>query len=104
MRKTIIAVAMAVGLSGCAGTLPPVNDDVATIVAQVRAIAATTCSFLPTAATIANIFFSGNPALQSAETIAAAICASLVPPPMAFRGKGPYVPRVNGVVVRGRRV
>lgn len=107
MRKFLLICVACVALSGCAsmGPLPSsgANSEIAAVVQQVRAYAVRACSFLPTAETVANIFFSGNPALMTAEGIGNAIC-SAVSALSVRRGGAVRVPRVAGVVIRGRRV
>lgn len=105
MRKIIIAAALTMSLTGCAGSLPPVDDNIGRIIQQVQAITSAACAFLPTATTIANIFVQDNPVLMTAESIASAICQSLVPRPAAARRVGKaWVPTVAGVPIKGRRL
>ncbi len=108
LRKTILAAALssAVALGGCADSSiftggPVTSTQITTVIAQAQKIAQTTCSFLPTASTIANIFASGNPALQTATEIANAICGALVAK-SARRSASP--PSVAGVEIHGRFV
>ena len=83
--------------SGCTttGSLPISITDV-----QNDAVLA--CSFLPTAATVANILAAGNPILVTAEAVAQAICAAITPTKTTAKLRGNMVlPEVNGVVIQG---
>lgn len=96
--KKLFATAMlaaSLALAGC-GTTSNTGDTVA----QVQAIAKQVCGFLPTATTVLNIISGGNSYVQTAESVASAIC-SAVTSKAALRGA---VPTVNGVKVRGRFV
>lgn len=112
-RKITFASVMlaAVALGGCAtngtippvigGTTPPVQNDITNAITQVQNAAVLACGFLPTATTVANIIgtLTGvGPATQAATTIAAQICAAVVP---AHSGKhrGAPVVRVHGKTI-----
>lgn len=78
------------------------DDDVHKVqVAVVRS-----CRFLPTAATVANIFAAGNPAVVTTTAVAAAICAAVDSKRLSFVNMGRiYAPmRVGKVLVEGEFV
>ncbi len=52
-------------------------------VADVQNDAVAICSYLPTASTVANIVSANNPAVVTAEAVAAAICGAVAPPKAA---------------------
>lgn len=99
MRKIALAALIAAStLAGCAttGGVPNIN------VQDVQNAALAACSFLPTASTVANIIAAGNPALQTAEAVAQAICAAVaVASPSGKLGGSIALPTVNGVVIHG---
>jgi Holliday junction resolvasome RuvABC endonuclease subunit len=108
-RNVLFSFAIASGLSvgmmlgGCA-TTSTTTQTPAQIVSSVQTIAVQVCGFLPTAATITDIFLSSNPAYQTAEAIGQAICAAVAPVKQAGRfGSGPS-PMVGGVAVHGKFV
>jgi hypothetical protein len=109
MRMFAAAAAMAACLSlgalgGCATATGGGTGDSGGItgaIAQVQQITQTICGFVPTATTIANIFAAGNPALQSATTIANAICGAVTSKTATLRGA---TPMVAGVKVQGQFV
>ncbi len=98
MRKFIIASALAAGISvsGCATTGTDPN------VSATQNLAVTICGFLPTIETVAAIFATGNPLLQTASAVAQAICSAVVPPKSARLRA--VVPQVNGITIQGQFV
>lgn len=107
IRAVAVSAALALSLAGCATTvtenLPPAQQPIN--IQQVQQLATTVCGFLPTVATVASIlatFTGGGTIVSTAEGVASAICAAVVPRRGARRGAAP--PRVNGVTVRGRFV
>lgn len=114
MRKVLLACCAALTLSGCAA-LQSFFGNIASstptqIVQDVENIAVTTCQFLPTAATIANIISLNNPALATANSIATAICSAVVPKTPASVSirrtvdRSAAVPTVSGVPIYGQFV
>ena len=99
MRKFLIGTSLAAVMSfgGCATTS---STDIAATIAQVQQIAVQICAFIPTAATVAGILATGNPAVATASAAAAAICAAVTPAKAAGKLRG--VPTVSGVVIHGR--
>ena len=67
-------------------------------VASVQSAAVLACSFQPTADTVAGILAVGNPAIATAEAVAAAICAAVTG---KAAKRGAAVPTVAGVPVKG---
>jgi len=92
-------VAAALALSGCAGGVTPAT--VSATIAQVQQATVLTCSFLPTAATVAGILSGGNPLVTTAAAIAQAICTAVT---AKGARKGGPAPMVGNVVVHGRWV
>ena len=111
MRKVLLVSTAALALSGCAQlqTLfgPIINATPTQLVQDVENAAVATCSFLPTAETVAGIIAVGNPALATASSIANAICADVVPKTPVVQAirktinPNAPVPTVSGVPVRG---
>lgn len=101
-----LALVMALVLGGCATNSagqPTVGGLTQTqIIAGAQQAAVGICGFLPTAATVVGILTAGNPAVATAEAIASAICAAVVPVKLAR--KGTPLPTVAGVPVHGRFV
>ncbi len=103
MRTTLLTLPLlaALTLGGCATNAGGGFD-----ISAVQNATVAACRFLPTASTVANIIAAGNPLLATAEAIAAAICAAVLPtapaplPPVLAR-RGVVVPTVNGVVIHG---
>ena len=89
----IAAVAVAAQVASCSGTAPSINTS------SVQSLAATACKFAPTAETIINMV-AANPALATAEAVAQAICAAVVPPV----GLVSAAPVVAHYVVNGKDV
>ncbi len=105
MHKPIIVAALATSmlLAGCntTGTI-----DLAALIAKVQETVSTVCAVghlvVPTAQTIAEIYAKGDPNLQTAEQIAAALEAALCSQtPKATRG-GPTVAGVQVKVLGGK--
>lgn len=92
MMLTIAAVG-ALALGGCDKTTGKLD------LTGAQNLAVQICGFLPTAQTVANIFASGSPALDTAGEVANAICQAVNTP----RATG-QKPVVAGVVVEGSRV
>lgn len=112
MRKTILALAVAVPLAGCASTSSQqaqyIADKITTYTADfkekakaVQARAIQICEYVPTAASVIAIFNSGIGA--DVGVVANAICAAVTTVPLAD-GPGDKRPKVGGVVVRGHFV
>lgn len=106
MRKIAIAgaLAAALGVAGCGLTNPFTNQPINTTDVQNAAVAA--CGFLPTASTVAGIIAAasggaGTAIITTVDSVAAAICAAVVP---AKAGRLRGAPMVNGVVVHGKWV
>lgn len=97
-----LAAAVTMSLAACdtAGTVKTIND-IGAKVAQVQSYATQLCSYLPTAATVVGIFNSGF--AGDVAAVGSAICNAVTTRPLA-EGPGDRVPRVNGVVVKGRFV
>lgn len=94
MKKLLLIAALALPLAACA-------SGGGTTISDVQARTAKVCSFVPTATTVANILAARNSLVQSASSIANAICNAVTTRPLAD-GPGDRKPRVNGVVVRGK--
>ncbi len=97
MKKLLILGTLA--LAGCA-TTPTSTADISAKAKEIQGYTKLACSFLPTIGTIANILSTG--AATPAVTIAADICAAVTTAPLA--DGGPRVPKVRGVVVKGKFV
>lgn len=108
MKRFFLAIvaAGALALAGCnaadvAGQInsgsKAVNDKVETV----RGIAKQVCAYVPTVATVISIFNSGFGG--DAAMVANAICNAVTTAPLAD-GPGDRVPRVNGVVIKGKFV
>lgn len=94
LLAAVAAIAMGAGLPGCvttSGTTLNVQD--------VQAAAVAACAFLPTATTVASLIAANNPALNTAEAIAAAICAAVTAKSAPLGASGPAV---AGVPIRGQ--
>ena len=72
---TIKALLVAAGLSlaACNSITNPFTNQPITA-ADVQQAAVQACGFLPTASTVASILTAGNPAVDTAASIASAIC------------------------------
>lgn len=97
MRTTLILCTLALALAGCvtAGQID----------ANIKAVQEATrkgCSYVATVETVAKIFASGS-GFATAASVAAAICTAVTTAPLAD-GPGDRIPRVNGVVIKGRYV
>lgn len=93
MKKLLMIAAAAFALSACDKTAGKID------LTGAQNLAVQICGFLPTAQTVANIFASGSPALDTAGEVANAICQAVNTP----RATGTK-PIVAGVVVEGSRV
>ena len=104
MHTKVLAliVLAAIGLAGCA-TTGPTSSTPAQVVSQVQNIALQICKFLPTAATVTDIFLTGNATLQTAEQVANAICAAVAPVKQG-RSRLRGAPMVNGIAIHGKFV
>jgi hypothetical protein len=91
-RSLLAAGCAAALLSGCA-TSGGID------VKKVQETAVNICKFEPSFQTVTNIFNSGSPLLDSIQEIAGAVCNAVNTPRSAGQP-----PKVNGVVVEGRRV
>ena len=95
----VAAVVGMMSLGGCA-TMGGLS---APTVAQVQAAAVAACSFLPTAATVANIIAAGNPLVTTAGAIAQAICSALASSSVRSSARlRATQPMVGNVVIHGR--
>jgi len=105
MRKFLMMIPLAatLGFAGCTSTGGIDTGQIAAYEQQVQQIAVSICGFLPTAATVLNIFV-GNPALGTAEAIAQAICNAVTPSAQLQARKRATMPNVGGVPVHGRFV
>jgi hypothetical protein len=103
MRYLIAGFVLAAcfALTACDPPANPAAPQVQAVVTQVQQTTASACAFVPTAETVAGIFFSGNAAYQTATAIADAVCRA-VSNKSVRRGAGP--PKVAGVVVKGHSV
>lgn len=101
MKRIIagLAVAGALSLGGCGTT----GGLAGLSAASVQQLTVEICGYLPTAATVAAIFASGNAAITTIEAAASAICAAVTPVAAGGRLRG-TTPTVAGVVVHGRFV
>jgi predicted small secreted protein len=93
MRSLFMIVVAMFALAACDKTTGKVD------LSGAQQLAVQICGFLPTAQTVANIFATGSPALDTASEVAAAVCQAVNTP----RGAG-QKPVVAGVVVEGNRV
>lgn len=95
MKLAVIGLAAAAALS-----LGACDKQTGTLdLSGAQNLAVQICGFLPTVQTVANIFASGSPALDTAGEVANAICQAVNTP----RATG-QKPVVAGVVVEGQRV
>lgn len=116
--KNLIGIGLlALTLAGCAGTPSPtaqkivatidnavqtVKDTSATVQAKAKVAqnyATEICSYVPTIQSVIAIFNSGYSA--DAGIVANSICNAVTNIPLAD-GPGDHLPRVNGVVVKGK--
>lgn len=89
-----------VGLAGAALLLAGCDKSTGKLdLTGAQNLAVQICGFLPTAQTVANIFATGSPALDTASEVATAVCQAVNTP----RSAGTK-PIVAGVVVEGQRV
>jgi hypothetical protein len=102
MRRTVIALAVAASLGGCAagtGGRPTIDPNVQ---AQIQQTAASICGFVPTISTVAGIVatFTGSGALiDLVGQVATSICDAVAPKKSMMRRA--VRPAVNGVLVQG---
>lgn len=91
-------------LAGCAhnpdGSVNP-GASIGNVIAETQSIATQICRFVPTAQTVANILSAGNPALQTAGSIASAICNAVS---ATTARRGAVAPNVAGVRIAGHFV
>jgi hypothetical protein len=99
MRKSLFALVLALGVSGCATGKDP-GIATADFLAKVRSTTEALCAFVPTAATVAGLF---NVGFTAAGSVAAAICQAVLAAPRSGIGAKAKrsVPVVNGVPIRG---
>jgi hypothetical protein len=101
----ILMLGSSIMLGSCA-TTGTSSTDLQAAIAAIRSATVAACSFLPTVSTVANLLTAGNPIAQSAESVAALICAAVQPVKQALRHgakRGATAPpTVNGVVIHGR--
>lgn len=90
MRRLVFAAIATIALGAC---------DKKVDLSTAQQLAVQICGFLPTAQTVANIFATGSPALDTAGEVAAAVCQAVNTP----RATG-QKPVVAGVIVEGQRV
>lgn len=98
MKKLVLLLALALG--GCATGLPS-TEDISARAKQIQSYTKLACSFVPTVATIAAIVSKGGSA--GITEIASDICTAVTTAPLAD-GPGDRIPRVKGVVVKGKFV
>lgn len=99
-----VAAAAALALAGCNATSQDVAgkiNEASAAVEQVQDYAVKVCGFLPYASSIVAIFDSGYS--TSVSAVGGAICNAVTNLPLAD-GPGKREPRVNGVLVEGRRL
>lgn len=97
MKKVILALTCCLVLAAC-GTTSNIDNQVS----QVQSAAKNICRFVPTVGTVAKIL-SNSTAIDTVAGIASAICSAVTTAPLAD-GPGDRLPRVKGVVVRGKFV
>lgn len=102
MRKFLLGIMLVGGLAlgGCSTT----GGLAGLSAASVQQLAVSICGYLPTAATVAAILAAGNPAINTIEAAASAICAAVAPVATASGKLRATTPTVAGVVVHGRFV
>ncbi len=100
MNKIFMLIpAAALSLSAC------VTTSGGGLIDQVRSIALTVCSFVPTAETIAAILAKNSPGLTTASQVANAICAAVtMPAPSPGLSARPAAATVTGVKIDGEFV
>lgn len=97
MRKLILSLVCCTALAACT-TTGQVEDKIK----EVQNYTRLACSFLPTVETVAKIL-AGGTVIDTASAVGNAICNAVTTAPLAD-GPGDRVPRVNGVVIKGRFV
>lgn len=95
--RILLIPAMLLALPGCSN-IPGTEAKIK----QVQDQALFYCRFLPTVSTVAAIL-SKSPIVNTASSIGSQICDAVTTLPLAD-GPGDRLPRVNGVVVRGKFV
>lgn len=90
-------LAAAVMLSACSSP-----DDIAQQIKQVQNYTKMICAYVPTGETVAKILAAGT-IVDTISGVADAICSAVTTAPLAD-GPGDHLPRVNGVVIKGRFV
>lgn len=99
MKSLLLAMALAVGLAGCG----PASDDGSTDpIATVQVLVEKTCSFVPTASSVAAMLAANNPAVQGTVAIATAICAAVTRKSVTPGDGSDCYGTVNGVCVEGK--
>lgn len=79
-KKALLASCLAASLAGCNSPNSTGSDlALAVLIANVQSAAIAACQFVPTAATIADLF-TAAPAAKSAEAVANIICGSISKP------------------------
>lgn len=106
MKKLVLILALSLLLGACTAQDVATNISTSTQtakdkVASVQSYATQLCRFIPTAGTVISIFNSGF--ANDVATVANAICNAVTTNPLAD-GPGDRLPRVNGIVVKGKRV
>jgi hypothetical protein len=99
MKKLLLICLLPLALAAC--NTPTVTTPTP---AAVQSLAVGFCAYEPTIATVAKII-SSSPYLDTADTIAKAICNAVTINPLAD-GPGPknYRPQINGVIIQGHFV
>lgn len=103
MKRLLIGLALLTLLSGCATTGGVSPEGLTENAKKIQAYTKTICRFVPTVATIANIFASG---VADISKIAEDICAAVTSAPLADGPRSDLrnVAQVRGVVIGGRFV
>lgn len=108
MRKIIIAALCTAFLAGCGKTAQDIAVDIKTTTQSVHAkakaaqeYAVDLCGYLPYLSAVTAMF--NAQAGSSVSAIGTAVCNAVTTLPLA-EGPGDRIPRVNGVVVKGRFV
>lgn len=112
MRKLLLIAGMAASLAACTTAPSPTATNVANKITTTTATikekavvaqdyATKICGYLPTIASVISIFNSGFSV--DAAVVGGAICNAVTNIPLAD-GPGDHLPRVNGVVIKGKFV
>lgn len=101
MKQFVVGVVASLFLAGCASMGGPggTGGTVKDIAAQVRAITAQACGFLPLTQVVIDIIAAGQ--FTAPVAVANAICQAVTSVPTPSRGLRAERPTVSGVVVRG---